>query len=85
MDYLEYKIGEPRLILIIGDITKQVTYAIVNAANKDLSPGGGVSGAIHKVAGPLFGKNVKSLEDALQVKLNSQKAIICRLNSLSTL
>ena len=45
MNYVEYKIGKSRLIIIEGDITKQVTYAIVNAADKELSVGGGVSGA----------------------------------------
>ena len=46
MNYVEYKIGKSRLIIIEGDITKQVTYAIVNAADKELSVGGGVSGPI---------------------------------------
>ena len=38
--------------VVKGDIAKQNTDAVVNAANKKLSPGGGVAGAIHAAAGP---------------------------------
>ena len=37
---------------VLGDITGEPVDAIVNAANEQLAPGGGVCGAIHATGGP---------------------------------
>jgi O-acetyl-ADP-ribose deacetylase len=58
---LELQINKSRLALLEGDITEETTDVIVNAANKLLSPGGGICGAIHSAAGSRLWKESRLL------------------------
>jgi O-acetyl-ADP-ribose deacetylase (regulator of RNase III) len=52
---------EKVLKLVQGDITKQEVDAIVNAANRELVPGGGVCGAIHRAGGESIARECEQI------------------------
>jgi O-acetyl-ADP-ribose deacetylase len=50
-----------RLQVVQGDIAQQRVDAVVNAANEQLAPGSGVSGALHAAAGPELAEECRKL------------------------
>ena len=71
----EVNIKQAGLSIAQGDITKQATEAIVNAANSSLMGGGGVDGAIHRAGGPAILEECKQIV-AKHGRLPTGKAVI---------
>jgi O-acetyl-ADP-ribose deacetylase (regulator of RNase III) len=71
----EVMVNQAKLAIVQGDITRQATDAIVNAANPGLMGGGGVDGAIHRAGGSAILEECKQIV-AKQGRLPTGKAVI---------
>ena len=60
-----FAVASASLELVQGDVTKQDTDAIGNAANALLVGGGGVDGAIHRAAGPKLMDALRAIKKTL--------------------
>ena len=78
---MEVIINNTRMLLVKGDITGQITDAIVNAANSSLMGGGGVDGAIHRAGGPSIVEECKEIV-AKQGRLPVGQAVITKGGNL---
>ena len=80
---MEIIINQTKLSLVQGDITKQTTDAIVNAANSSLMGGGGVDGAIHRAGGSIILEECRRIVSS-QGRLPAGKAVITTGGNLPT-
>ncbi len=72
------RVGDVTINCVVGDITRQDDVeAVVNAANAELMPGGGVAGAIHRAAGAGLAEECRPL-----APIEPGQAVITRAHNL---
>ena len=76
-------VNQAKLSITQGDITRQTTDAIVNAANSSLMGGGGVDGAIHWVGGQAILEECKQIV-ARQGRLPTGQAVITTAGNMKS-
>lgn len=78
---MEAFFGDRRVRAIKGDIVKIPADVIVNAANSELEPGGGVDGAIHLAGGPQIAAELEKIR-ATQGKCSVGEAVVTGAGNL---
>lgn len=80
----EKVIGKTRIVLATGDLLKETTDAIVNAANDHLLPGGGICGAFHAQAGEgIFKECQEILKKQKRQKIDTGLAVLTTAGDLA--
>ncbi|MFN7929744.1 MAG: O-acetyl-ADP-ribose deacetylase [Blastocatellia bacterium] len=83
MNQQETVFCQGRVLVTLGDITKQAVDAVVNAANATLLGGGGVDGAIHRNGGPAILAACREIRRTLHPKgLPTGEAVITTAGNL---
>lgn len=83
--FAEKRIGNTDVVLFKGDIFRENTNAIVNAANPGLWAGGGICGAFNRMAGkPIFDECEQILKSQNIKQIQTGEAVLTTIGELAT-